>query len=428
MTQNAAAEPYTTRFSTDVAAIDGRAVRLETSFFYAESGGQPADRGTIGGVPVADVQQAEDGTHVHTLAADPTFREGQTVVCDIDWTFRMYCMRAHTASHVLYGVARELLDDLGYGGFGISAASDPAEESNSEEPAADEGKVRVDFETSTTVDDDVLVELERLVNLAVWESREVTWEEVSLDAVEKNEFVAFNTKTEEDVFADADTVRLVTIGEGDVTPGQPSEGPLDVAACGGTHVRNTREIGPVTVLDRSNPGEGLTRVEFAVGPRSIDRRAVEKRSALAAGRTLGTSVDDVPAGIERLQDEVSSLESELADMRTTLVESQLAALDVVERDGRTWLVGSVADVGPNDLQSVVRAAAGDRADVVALVGETDSTFVVVGAADGHDAAAVVSSVTDEHGGGGGGSDRFAQGGGIGSAPAAVVADLRGQGE
>ncbi|WP_267639935.1 alanine--tRNA ligase-related protein [Haloarchaeobius amylolyticus] len=427
MTQQAAAEPYTTRFSTDVTAIDGREVRLQTSFFYAESGGQPADRGTIGGVPVADVQQADDGTHVHTLAEDPTFRAGQTVVCDIDWTFRMYCMRAHTASHVLYGAGRRLLDDLGYGGFGISAASAPGEETDPETPAADVGKVRVDFQTSTDVDDAVLVELERLVNEAVWESREVTWEEVSLEEVHENEFVAFNTKTEADVFADAESVRLVTVGEGDVVPGQPSAGPWDVAACGGTHVRNTREIGPVTVLDRSNPGEGLTRVEFAVGPRSIERRAAEKRSVLQASRRLGTGVEDVPAAVDRLQDEVAGLESELAALRTKLVESQLAALDPVERDGATWLVGSVTDVGPNDLRSVVEAAAGDRADVVALVGDDGGTFVVVGATDGHDAASVVSAVTDEHGGGGGGSDRFAQGGGIASPPDAVVADLRGQG-
>ncbi|WP_439026768.1 hypothetical protein [Haloarchaeobius sp. DT45] len=426
MTQRAAAEPYTTRFSTDVAAIDGREVRLQTSFFYAESGGQPADRGTIGGVPVADVQLDADGTHVHTLGDDPTFREGQSVVCDVDWTFRMYCMRAHTASHVLYGAGRQLLDDLGYGGFDITAVSDPGAASDPDEPAPDEGKVRVDFETSTTVDDEVLVELERRVNQAVWESREVTWEEVSLETVRENEFVAFNTKTEADVFADADSVRLVTIDEGDVVPGQPSEGPWDVAACGGTHVRNTREIGPITVLDRSNPGEGLTRVEFAVGPRSIDRRALEKRSVLAASRELGTGVSDVPDAVDRLQETVSSLASERDGLRRKLVESRLDALEPVERDGARWLVGSVADVGPNDLQSVVQAAAGDRADVVVLVGETDSTFVVVGAADGHDAASVVTRVTKEHGGGGGGSDRFAQGGGIGSTPSAVVADVRGQ--
>ncbi|WP_435333185.1 hypothetical protein [Haloarchaeobius sp. TZWWS8] len=422
MTQLAAREPYTTRFSTTVTDVDGRDVRLQTSYFYAESGGQPADRGTIGDVPVVNVR-LEDGEHVHTLASEPTFRPDREVLCDVDWTFRTYCMRAHTASHVLYGAGRKLLDGLGYGGFDIGAP--PTDSDDEGDDAAADVKVRVDFETTSDVDDSTLVELERLVNRVVWESRPVTWEEVALETVRDDEFVSFNTKTEEGVFDGADEVRIVTVGEGEVVPGQPSSGPWDVAACGGTHVRNTREIGPVTVLNRSNPGEGLTRVEFAVGPTSIDRRAAEKEALFDASRLLGTGQTAIPDAVGQLRGQVADLEAELAAVRETLVDSQLDSFERVERDGSSWLVGTLEEVGPNDVREQVEATAGDRADVVVAVGDAGGTFVVAAAAGERDAAAVVDSVTAAHGGGGGGSEAFAQGGGISAPPAAVVADLRG---
>ncbi|MFB6177568.1 MAG: alanyl-tRNA editing protein, partial [Halobaculum sp.] len=239
----APAEPSVRSFDATVTAVDGRDVTLSETYFYAEAGGQPADRGTIDGTVVEDVQATADGV-VHTLREQPAFDSGDTVRGEIDDDFRTYCMRAHTASHALYGAGRQLFDDLGYGGFGIG-----------------EEKVRVDFTTDADITDETLVELERLVNRAVWDSRPVSWEEVPVEEARNREEVSFNTKTEEGVMADADSVRIVTI-----------EG-WDWAACGGTHVSNTREIGPVAVQSRSNPGEGMTRVEFAVGPSGIEQTA-----------------------------------------------------------------------------------------------------------------------------------------------------------
>ncbi|AFO56499.1 threonyl/alanyl tRNA synthetase SAD [Natrinema sp. J7-2] len=72
-----------------------------------------------------------------------------------------------------------------------------------------------------------------------------------------------------------------------------------MAACGGTHVRNTREIGPVTVLGSSTPAEDVTRIELAVGPQAIARRTVEKRAAFAAAAALDVALEDVAAELER---------------------------------------------------------------------------------------------------------------------------------
>ena len=396
MSQRAAAEPTVTEFEAGVERVDGREVVLDETFFYAESGGQPADRGTIDGHLVAAIQK-RDGEIVHTLADDPDFGAGATVLGTIDAEFRTYCQRAHTASHVLYGAGRRLLDDLGYGGFDISPE-----------------KVRVDFTTTTDIDDEILVDLERLTNRAVWESRPVTWEEVPQEQALERDDVAFNTATEEGVMAEADTVRVVEV-----------EG-WDVAACGGTHVENTREIGPVTVLDRSNPGEGLTRVEFAVGPVAIDRRSESRDAALRAAKEAGTSVEGLPGEIERLRSEVADLEAEIADLNGRLVESRLADLreETIEKEGATWLVGAVEGLDSNALGDHVRELAGDAADAVVLVGASGGTFVVAGTDGDVDASAVIDDVTDEFGGGGGGSPRFAQGGGLSADPGDVVAFLR----
>jgi alanyl-tRNA synthetase len=421
--QRAAAEPYTTSFESTVERVDGREVVLAESYFYAESGGQPADRGRMGDRRVVDVEVDGDAI-VHTLDEPPSFEPGRSVLCRVDWRRRMYCMRAHTASHVLYGAARTCMADLGYGGFDIRAADERA--SVDEVARSDADRVRVDFVTSTDVDDDVLVELQRQANRAVWESRDVTWETLSADAARERDGIVFNEKTEEGVFGADAAVRVVTVGPTGVGAGEPSGDPWDVAACGGTHVRNTREIGPISVLGRSNPGEGMTRVEFAVGPRGIEHQSREKAALLAASRELETGAGEVPAAVKRLQSEVESLQEEVAAATRRALDARLSQLPVVERDGDGWLVGAVDGVDANDVEPVARDAVGDRAAVVVLVGEAESTFVVAAAsgAAAADAGDVVARVTDEFGGGGGGSPRFAQGGGLSVEPETVVEWVR----
>ncbi|SEP88582.1 alanyl-tRNA editing protein [Natrinema salaciae] len=285
--QRAAAEPYATRFETEVTSIDGRRVWLERSHFYGASGGQPADRGTIGDIAVTDVQFA-DGEPVHVLAEEPSFRPGHRVLCSVDWSFRMYCMRAHTAGHILVGAARRLLDDSADGGLEIGPET-----------------VRVDLETGATVDDETLIELDELVNRVVWESRPVSWDDVPVAEARDRDGISFDAEVH-DAAVEKGRVRVVTIeDENDRRNGNALAGtngaanPWDVTACSGTHVRNTREIGPVTVLGRSRPAEETHRIEFAVGPQAIDRRTVEKRAAFAATSALDVDLEDVTDELER---------------------------------------------------------------------------------------------------------------------------------
>jgi len=398
----ASAEPYRRSFEASVESVDGTAVTLAETYFYAEGGGQPADRGRLGDTRVVDVQ-SRGGEVVHTLAAEPGFEAGDTVEAAVDPAFRTYCMRAHTASHVLYGAGRQLLAELGYGGFDISAP-------RGDDPSA-EGKVRVDFTTPTDIDDATLVELERLTNRAVWDSRPVTWERLEQDQTLSRPDIAFNTKTEEGL--SGDTVRVVTVDG------------WDVAACGGTHVENTREIGPVTLLDRSNPGEGMTRIEFAVGYRAIEARATDRRHAMTAANTLQTGVPELSDAVSRLDTENRELRAELDATKQQLVDSRLDELreTVVRKGENAWLVGSVPGLDANGLSDRAQQAVGDEVDVAALVDE-DGQYLAVATTGDVAAGAVVDDVTDEFGGGGGGTPTVAQGGGLGADADRIVAFLR----
>jgi len=387
--------PETLSFDAEVAAVDGREVVLDETYFYPEGGGQPADTGVVADIEVTAVQKQPTGV-AHTLArADHGLEAGETVHCVVDAAFRTYCRRAHTASHVLFGAGRRLLDDVGYAGFDIGTET-----------------VRVDFTADTDITDEVMVEMERLANRAVWDSLPVSWEYEDPDVAREREEVAFNTKTEEGAMADADEVRIVTV-----------EG-WDVAACGGTHVSNTREIGPIHVLERSNPGEGATRVEFAVGPKAIDAVAALHESARAAGRELDVAAPDVPDAVDRLTAERDELRDEVTELKSELLGHRLADLDSVERAGGEWLIGTVEGATPNDLQGELQGMVGDGVNGVAVAGTSGETFVVVATDGDADANEVVQDVTAEFGGGGGGGPTFAQGGGIPETPREVVGHLR----
>ncbi|KYH26647.1 alanine--tRNA ligase [Halalkalicoccus paucihalophilus] len=408
-------DPETTAFEARVENRTGPEVVLDRTYFYPESGGQPADRGEINGIPVIDVQK-RDGEVVHTLVEEIDIKPGGTVSCTIDTGFRTYCMRTHTASHVLYGAARPLLDELGYGGFDI-----------------DERKARIDFETTTDIDDGVLVELEARANRAVWESRPVTWETVPVDEARSREEVAFNTKTEEGVFGDGKGVRIVTIGAAGANRDDakrrsagPTTTPWDAAACGGTHVSNTREIGFISVLDRSNPGEGLTRIELAVGPAAIDHRTETRTAALSAARELGVGVAPLPEAIERQRETLTELEGERDALLDRIAETQIEAIreETVECAGERWLVGSLSGVDGDTLADRARALAGEDCEVAAFVSDERPVTVVVASAGETDASAVIDTLTTEFSGGGGGGPEFAQAGGIDADSETVVDSLR----
>lgn len=391
----AAAAPYRRDFEATVQSVDGSDVQLDETYFYAEGGGQPADRGTLNSIEVVDVQST-DGKTVHTLATEPDFEAGDIVTGSIDEEFRTYCMRAHTASHLLYGAGRKLFDDLGYGGFDIGPK-----------------KARLDFKTDHDPNEVNALTLERMLNEAVWKSKDVSWRQMNATKARDRDDIVFNLTGKTD---GAETVRIVEVED------------WDIAACGGTHVQNTNEIGPVKVLEISNPGSDLVRVEYAVGPTAIQAQLDEARAATRAAQTLDTSVEELPKRTTRIVEANSSLETELDQLREQLLEERLDSLvdDSVSKHGQEWVIGEldIDGIGPNDVSEHVQSLAGDIGDVVALTGVNSDPFVVVGSTGEPDASEIIDDLTATFSGGGGGSPTFAQGGGFNSEPSALVEYLR----
>ncbi len=175
----------------------------------------------------------------------------------------------------------------------------------------------------------------------------MTWEEVPRDEALDRDDIAFNTKTEEGV--DGETVRVVTVDD------------WDVAACGGTHVGNTREMGPDGPA--SNPEWESSR-RVAVGPRAIRRRATEHERTMTAAQSLDTNVAELPAAVDGLQSMRRPPGDGVVPPRAP-VDSRLADLrdDAIEVDGQRWLVGTVAGLDANALADRAESAVGDDVDV-----------------------------------------------------------------
>ncbi|WP_135305613.1 alanyl-tRNA editing protein [Haloarcula amylovorans] len=392
-TANLASEqPYVTLFDATVRSVDGCDVTLNQTYFYAEGGGQPADRGTLSGISVVDVQK-HNGETVHTLAEAPDIEVGATVSGEIDEQFRTYSMRAHTASHVVYGVGRKLFDSHGYGGFDIG-----------------EDNIRLDFYADTDADGVNALTFQRMANEAVWDGRSVEWYEMDTEEARDDDDIVFNLGDADP----ADSVRIVEIDD------------WDISACGGTHVRNTNEIGSIEVIDVSNPGADLVRVEYAVGPSAIQHQIDRRRSVSRAADMLDTSVEDLAQRSRELLEEKKSLQADVDELHKRLLDARISSLaaDTTTRDGQEWLVGTVDSVGPNTVANRVGALNEDAGDVVVLTGRDGSTFVVVGTDGETDANAVIDDVTGEFGGGGGGQPTLAQGGGLDADPETVVEYLR----
>jgi len=167
-----------------------------------------------------------------------------------------------------------------------------------------EETVGIDLETAP-LDDEQLIELDERINRVVWESRPVSWDDLPVASAREREAIVFD-ETQASAAIEKGRVRVVTIGD-DENTGHGLSIPSthdtwDVAACGGTHVRNTREVGPVTVLGQSTAGSETTRIELAVGPKAIERRTAEKRAVFATTQVLDVDLEGVPDELGRLQD------------------------------------------------------------------------------------------------------------------------------
>jgi len=209
--------PYQVEFDGKVALCQGDRLILDQTCFYPRGGGQVGDIGEIGGVRVLDTVKDESNEVVHILEKETAFKEGDKVRGRIDWERRYRIMRLHSAAHLVFYLMKET--------FGETCK--PASSG-----LLDENKDRSDY-TGINVKDGV-------------ELRE------RLKIVEEKANRLVEAGGEIKTWTDEAGQRLWEL------KGYP------VMACGGTHVRNLREVGRIQVRRGSKPGAGRERIEISL--------------------------------------------------------------------------------------------------------------------------------------------------------------------
>ncbi|MBM7825446.1 alanyl-tRNA synthetase [Arcanobacterium pluranimalium] len=372
---------------------------LDRTPFWAEQGGQLADRGEIsisggGLMSVDDVQMPVKGLHVHR----GTLTEGKialddTVYAQIDTDRRGQIARAHTATHMIHKALHEHLGEQ-------------ATQAGSENAPS---RLRFDFRHGSQIPADVMGSIEARVNSQLQNNLEVTDEEMEIEkARELGAMALFGEKY-------GKVVRVVSIG-----------GDWSRELCAGTHVKSSGEIGLVTVLGESSIGSGVRRIEALVGREAYASGAKERALLSQLSSLSHVRSEELPEHLDSLLNKLKAAEKQIASLRKAQITSTYQS---ILNNLATFADIKLASYNFGELSSVdeIRGAATDLRNqlnsqkaVVALFGVVkDRPLVVVAAtpsaiASGVKAGALVSLVAKILGGGGGGKDDLAQGGGADS--------------
>ncbi len=371
-------------------------VVLDRTPFYAEAGGQLADRGRIelasgAVIDVADVQAPIGGLVVHrgrVLSGEVELGAPARALVDVER--RMAISRAHTATHMLHKAFREALGDTA-----AQAGSENAP-----------GRLRFDFGASGPVPPSVLGDVQDRVNTLVEADLGVHAEIMSLVQARRSGAMAlFGEKYGEEV-------RVVSVGD------------WARELCGGTHAARSGQLGLITVLGESSIGQGVRRVEALVGLDAFRFMAREHVLVSQLSETLKVRPDDLPERVHALLERMREAERELERLRAGQVLQAAAGVAARATDIRSALVAThrVPDgTSSDDLRrlatDVLSRLPAERVGVVVVGGVTDgrpSTVVAVNATGrdaGLSARDLVRRVAAALGGGGGGKDDIAQGGG-----------------
>ena len=376
---------------------------LDRTPLYAESGGQIADVGSISGTgssvaakaAVTDVQKIAKTLFVHRVSVESgEFVEGDTVVASVDPTWRHGATQGHTGTHMVHAALRQV---LGPNAVQAGSLNRP-------------GYLRFDFNWQGALSDDQREQIEVVTNEAVQADYAVNTMYTKLEKAKAMGAMA--------LFGEAypEDVRLVEIG-----------GPFSLELCGGTHVHNSAQIGPVTILGESSVGSGVRRVEAYVGLDSFKYLAKERALLAGLASSLKVPSEEVPARVATLVERLKVAEKELD--RSRLANARAAAADAAasaELVGRVRVVAQLVAGGISaaDLRSLVgdvRGKLGSEPGVVALVaaGEDDAVPFVVAvnpaAQDlGLNAGDLVKVLGGPLNGRGGGKADLAQGSGSGA--------------
>ena len=255
---------------------------LSETPFYARSGGQESDFGTLknDGVEfeVSEMEKSGDlFLHVGTVKSG-TLKVGDEVTAAVDLERRDAVCRAHSATHILHYALQQNL-----GAHATQRGS-----------RVDDDKLRFDFANQGAIPGDTLSAIETMALDKISEGVEVKWETVSLeDAKTAGAMMLFGEKY-------PDPVRMVSIGD------------FSKELCGGTHLNNSSDVMAFEIVSESGTAAGTRRIEALTGKRAIESQRQVKASSEQVAKLLSVDVSQVGSAVERLFGEVRELKKQAA--------------------------------------------------------------------------------------------------------------------
>ncbi|HAT1181773.1 TPA: alanine--tRNA ligase [Corynebacterium striatum] len=371
-------------------------VILDQSPLYAEAGGQTADRGRLYAgeslLEVGDVQKIGKKLWVHKATVTAGGIDlGASVTAEVDEKWRHGAVQAHSATHLIHAALRQVL-----GPTAVQAGS-----------LNRPGYLRFDFNYTEQLSPAQLEEIALITNQAVDAHFAVNTIETSLEQAKQMGAMALFGENY------GSQVRVVEMG-----------GPFSIELCGGTHVTNTSEIGPVSVLGESSVGSGARRIEAYSGMDAF--RYYSKETALVEGisRELKIQSEDLPERIAQLTEKLKAAEKQIDELHKARLMAQTADMigGAITVNGFTVIsVRLPNNVSGGDLRTVatdIKNRLGDEAGVVVLASENEGgkTPFIVGAtkaavARGIKAGDLVKTISGYVDGKGGGKPDMAQGSG-----------------
>ena len=377
--------------STDYEERENVLVVLDRTPFYAEMGGQVADHGYLtsgtANLKVNQVKKTPKGFYVHTCTLlDGTIRVGDTVTAAVDEQRRASICRNHTATHLMQKALREVL------GEHVHQAG----------RYQDDKITRFDFTHFNAVTPEELVEVEKRVNEKIFAALPVTIQNLPIEEAKKMGAMAlFGEKY-------GKVVRVVDAGG------------WSVEFCGGTHVKNTAQIGCFKILSEASVAAGIRRIEATTGYgvlNLLDDRTAELANTAVALKA--NNMKDVAARAQAVTAELKEANKQLEIAKAKLASSQIDGLfqNAVEVDGVRIVTVYLNGTTPDTLRSMMDKLRDKEPNAVgALIGTDGSkTTLAVGVgknalARGLKAGALVKQIAAIAGGNGGGKPDFAMAG------------------
>ena len=385
-------ETLTDAIATDEEAKDGVLVVLDKTPFYAEMGGQAADHGVLNGTEcslrVLDVKKTPKGYYVHTCVLESGIvKVGDVLTAQVDKGYRMAIARNHTATHLLQAALREVLGDHVHQAGSYQDAS----------------ITHFDFTHFSAVTPEELARVQKIVNDKIFDSMNVTVQEMPVEEAKKLGAMAlFGEKY-------GKVVRVVDI-----------EG-WSTEFCGGTHVKNTAQIGGFKIVSEASVAAGIRRIEAVTGRNLLIRANLQEAMLHTVANTLkANNVTALPVRAEAVMAENKALAKELEEIKAQVAASKVTSLfDNAEEIGgvkiaSAYFTGTTGDTLRGMCDTIRDKAV--KPAVAVLVGKAEDKITMAvtvtkqAQEKGLKAGALVKEIAAIAGGKGGGKPDFAMAG------------------